>query len=135
MKDALDTTLIISQHRNYSPKTDTYSEVLKRELAPDTPDVQVLCLTRWTVHAQSLESVPFKSYTVMQELWIDCKDFVKDADARGWIKGVSAHMKSFDFLFGVLLGELVLMHSDNLNKTIQHKNSLQLRVRLQQLYQ
>ena len=60
MKDALDTTLIISQHINYSPKTDTYSEVLKRELAPDTPDVQVLCLTRWTVNAQSLESVPFQ---------------------------------------------------------------------------
>ena len=58
----------------------------------------------------------------MQELWIDCKDFVKDAEVRGWIKGASAYMKSFDFLFGVLLGELVLMHSDNLNKTIQHKN-------------
>ena len=51
-------------------------------------------------------------------MWIDCEDFVKDADARAQINGVSTQMKSFDFLFGVALGELVLIHSDNLNKHI-----------------
>ena len=121
MRDALDTTLIISQLIKYSPKRDTQFEVLKRELAPDTPGLRVLCPTRWTVRAQSLESV-LKNYTVLQELWIDCEDFVKDADARARINGVSAQMKSFDFLFGVVLGELVLMHSDNLSKTLQHKH-------------
>ena len=30
-------------------------------------------------------------------------------------------MKFFDF-FGVVLGELVLMHSDNFSKTLQHKH-------------
>jgi len=31
-------------------------------------------------------------------------------------------MRYFDFLFGVALGELLLMHSDNLSKTLQHKH-------------
>ena len=87
MRDALDTTLIISQLIKYSPKRDTHFEVLKRELAPDTPGLRVLCPTRWTVRAQSLETV-LKNYTVLQELWIDYEDFVKDADARAQINGL-----------------------------------------------
>lgn len=30
-------------------------------------------------------------------------------------------MGKFDFLFGVSLGALILTHSDNLSKTLQHK--------------
>ncbi len=30
-------------------------------------------------------------------------------------------MKSFRFLFGVMLGELILRHTDNLSRTLQHK--------------
>ena len=121
MRDALDTTFIISQLLKYSPKRDTHFEILKKELAPDTPGLRVLCPTRWTVRAQSLESV-LKNYAVLQELWVECEDFVKEADARARVNGVSAQMKSFDFLFGVALGELLLMHSDNLSKTLQHKH-------------
>ena len=120
MRDALDTTYIISYLIKYSPKRDIHFETLKKELSPDTPGLRVLCLTRWTVRAQSLESI-LKNYTVLQELWIDCKDFVKEVDARARIKGVSAQMKSFNFLFGIALGKLLLMHSDNLSKTLQHK--------------
>lgn len=115
----------------YSPKRDTHFETLKKELAPDTPGLRVLCPTRWTVCAQSLESV-LKNFTVLQELWVDCEDFVKEVDARARVNGVSAQMKSIDFLFGVILGELLLMHSDNLSRTLQHKY---LRVRLQLHYQ
>ena len=31
-------------------------------------------------------------------------------------------METFDFLFGVLIGELLLCHSDNLTKTLQSKD-------------
>ncbi len=31
-------------------------------------------------------------------------------------------MNSFDFLYGVSLGALILAHSDNLSKTLQHKS-------------
>ncbi len=30
-------------------------------------------------------------------------------------------MKTFDFMFGDVLGEMILRHSDNLSKTLQHK--------------
>ena len=50
MRDVVDTTLIISQLIKYCPKR---GEVLKRELAPDTPSLRTLCPKRWTVCAQS----------------------------------------------------------------------------------
>ena len=31
-------------------------------------------------------------------------------------------MKTFDYLYGVILGEMVLKHSDNLSCTLQHKS-------------
>ena len=43
--------------------------------------------------AQSLKGV-LKIYTVLQELWMDCEDFVKNADTGARIDGVSAQMKS-----------------------------------------
>lgn len=57
----------------------------------------------------------------LQELWPQSID-VRDADMRSKIHGVSMHMKSFDFFFGLMLGEFILKHSDNLNKTLQSRN-------------
>ena len=31
-------------------------------------------------------------------------------------------MKTFEYYFGISLGELVLRHSDNLSRTLQHKS-------------
>lgn len=38
---------------------------------------------------------------------------------RGRILGVATHMKSFNFFFGVMLGEMLLRHSDNRSKSLQ----------------
>ena len=38
------------------------------------------------------------------------------------IGGVSASMETFDFIYGAMLGEMVLKHSDNLSSTLQHKS-------------
>ncbi len=40
------------------------------------------------------------------------------------IQGVSSQMNTFNFLFGTYLGELVLRHTDNLSKTLQHQSLL-----------
>ena len=45
----------------------------------------------------------------------------RDTETKARINGVSAQMKTFDFLFGVVLGEILLHHSDNLSKTLQKK--------------
>ena len=55
----------------------------------------------------------------MKVLWDDSLEVVKDTEMRSRIQGISSCMKSFDFYFGVSLGELLLKHSDNLSKTLQ----------------
>ena len=57
----------------------------------------------------------------MQELWDELSDIVKDTETIARINGVSSQMKNFDFFFGVVLGKLILSHTDNLSKTLQHK--------------
>lgn len=121
MRDALDTTFTISQLVKFSPRRDTHFETLKKDLAPECPGLRVLCPTRWTVCADSLASV-IANYTVLQELWDDCMEFVNEAETRARIIGVSEQMRKFEYLFGVALGELLLKHSDNLSKTLQHKD-------------
>ena len=44
-----------------------------------------------------------------------------DTETKARILGVSAQMRSFQFLFGVMLGELVLPHTDYLSRTLQQK--------------
>ena len=38
------------------------------------------------------------------------------------IIGVKTQMQKFDYVFGVVLGERILKHADNLSKTLQHKH-------------
>ena len=52
-------------------------------------------------------------------LWDKVKDITQDTETTGWINGVSAYMEKVSFLFGVVLGELILAHSGNLSKYLQ----------------
>ena len=45
---------------------------------------------------------------------------MKNLETKSRIHGVSAIMNNFDFVFGAMLGELVLRHADNLSSTLQH---------------
>ena len=47
----------------------------------------------------------------------------KDTKTKARLYGVSAQMRKFEFLFGVILVEILLCHSDNLNQTL-HKKTL-----------
>ena len=118
MKDALDTTYEVSKLVKYSPKRDTALQKLKESLAPDTPGFRTLCPTRWTVRADSLKSV-IDNYCVLQKLWEMSKDYVSDPAIKGRIIGVQFQFKTFRYLFGVALEQLILRHSDNLSKTLQ----------------
>ena len=44
---------------------------------------------------------------------------VHDSEVKARINGVAAIMKTFDFLFGLILAERILKHTDNLSKTMQ----------------
>ena len=58
----------------------------------------------------------------MQLTWEESVDVSNDTEVKARIHGVSAQMKTFDYLYGVNLGEMVLKHSDNLSCTLQHKS-------------
>ena len=109
LKDALEITFEVSKLVKYSPKCDVIFEKLKDHLAPDTPGFRVLCPTRWTVRANSLQSV-LDNYSVLQELWEESKDKASDPSVKARIIGIQAQFKKFSYFFGVLLGELILQH-------------------------
>ena len=92
---------------------------LKSDTAPSTPEIRVLCPSRWTVRAQSLKSI-IDNYEVLLDLWDDCLDVVKEAEVRSRIIGVQAQMSNFSFYWVINLGELLLRHADNLSKTLQN---------------
>lgn len=60
-----------------------------------------------------------ESYSIMFCLHRESLDTVKEAEMRSRICGVSSHMQPFYFSFGVVLGEMILQHGDNLSQTLQ----------------
>ena len=61
------------------------------------------------------------NYSVLRATWDDCIVVCRDTELVARINGVSSQMNKFDFLFGLELAETVLRMSDNLSKTLQHK--------------
>ena len=118
MRDALDTTHEITKLIKKSPRRDAIFKRLKEAMESDTPGIRVLCPTRWTVKAESLNSI-LENFTVLLSLWGESIDIVRDTEMKARIQGVAAQMKKFDFFFGVSLGLLILRHTDNLSRTLQ----------------
>ena len=118
MQEALDITAEITKLVKLSPRRGTIFQRLKDELAPLDPGIRVLCPTRWTIKAEALKSI-VDNFEVLQHLWEESLEYVKESEMRARILGVSDRMMKFDFFFGAILGETVLSHSDNLSRTLQ----------------
>ena len=121
MKSSLETVNDISKPIMKSPKQDALFQKLKQGLAPETAGYRTLCPTRWTVHAASLKSA-LDNYEVLFALWKESLESPLESDFKARVIGVQAQMRTFNFLYGVSLGALILAHSDNLSKTLQHKS-------------
>ncbi len=50
------------------------------------------------------------NFEVLQELWEEAIDSVKDTEMKAHINGVASQMKTFDYYFGICLGHLILKH-------------------------
>ena len=55
-------------------------------------------------------------------MWDEAYEVIKEAESRARIKGVAAQMTTFEFYIGASLAYLLLHHTDNLSRTLQHKN-------------
>ena len=122
VKEALDTTFELSKLLKYSAKRVAEYKRLKQEIAPEEPGFRTLCPTRWTVRAASLQSI-LSNYSVLQDSLANFADMAKnDHEMSAKCMGVGAQFSSFNFLFGVALGQLVLELADNLSKSLQQKS-------------
>ncbi len=121
LKKMLDTVNEITKLVKYSPRRQAIFEKLKQDIAPGCPGIRVLCPTRWTVKADSMRSI-IDNYSVLEELWEKAVSVVHDTEVIARIGGVRAQMETFEFFFGLLLGECLFRHSDNLSRTLQKKD-------------
>ena len=119
MKSALETTYEITKLVKYFPRRGQLFDEIKDDIAPGTPGVRGLCPTRWTVRADSMLSI-IQNYTVLNELWDKACNVVGDTETIARIRGAAAQMASFEFFVGLILGEMLLRHTDKLSRTLQH---------------
>ncbi len=110
VKDALNLTQEIAKLIKYSPR---------RARLDDTSGIRVLCPTCWTVRADALASIT-NNFKALMLTWEETAKVVKDTDTKCRIYGVSKIINPFDYIFGNILGEMLLKHSDNLSSTLQH---------------
>lgn len=121
MKSALDTTYEITKLIKLSPRRDAVFKDLQAESESSSSSIKLLCPTRWTVRAESLLSI-INNYSVLLDTWDEVSEIARDTETKARIQGVASQMNTFNFLFGALLGELVLRHTDNLSKSLQNKS-------------
>ena len=92
----------------------------KLDKQPATGSVISLCPTRWTVRASCFHRIiDNENDSALLQARIVCLDQKLQADVRGRIIGCQAQMNTFDFFFGLNLGERLFSHTDNLSKTLQ----------------
>ena len=119
MSNVLDHAMEVCKLIKFSPRRDAIFHKLKDELTPQVPGPRNLCPTRWTVRASSLESIRLNYPALIMSTWDEAIDVVKESEVKGRIGGAASKMKQFDFLFGLMLAERILKHTDNLSKTLQ----------------
>ena len=61
------------------------------------------------------------NYAVLKETWAEVLTVARDTETKARINGVQAQMKEFNFFYGIVIGELILRHTDMLNQTLQKK--------------
>ena len=62
------------------------------------------------------------NYSYLLELWDEAYEVTKEVEPRARIKRVAAQMTTFEFYFGASLAHLLLRHTNNLSRTLQHKD-------------
>ena len=121
MKDAMETAHEITKLIKHLPRREG---IFCAQKASDGDHhgsgLRVLCPTRWTVRADSLASIT-SNYAVLQETWAEALAIAHDTETKARINGVQIQMKEFNFFYGIVLGELILHHTDMLNQTLQKK--------------
>ena len=126
VSNSLDMSYEITKLVKFSPKRDSHLRKIHEEEYYENKEklsgkMQTLILfsqTHWTVRASSLTRI-CENYKELEELWNWCLVEYKHREAKARVYGVQAQMRTFNYIFGLRLGILLLKHSDNLSKSLQ----------------
>ena len=123
--NALDVAFKIVKLIRFSPKRNAAFDRIRVEnyMENDVPShgVRALCPTRWTVRGDALQSI-LDHWSTLCHLWDQCLDTLLDPDAKARVIGVKAQMSGYSLLFGFHLSKTILMHTDNLSRTLQKQS-------------
>ena len=119
MRDCLDTCYELVKLIKCSPKREAMLCQQKEETDSETLSLRALCPTRWTVRAESLARI-ISNYKDLLLLWETALATTSQTEMKARIHGVASQMQTFKFLFGILLAERILQHTDKLSKTLQN---------------
>lgn len=118
LKDAVDTKFEITKLIKY--RECIFQRMKEESSSGSTPGIRVLFPTRWTVRANSLASF-ICNFESLQSTWNEAVTIAHGTEIKARIQEVAFQIpvKSFNYIFGNMLGELILRHSDNLSSTLQ----------------
>lgn len=119
LSNTMDTAKEITTQIKYSPKRECSLGQIKENLEQEDESYSAacggivsLCPTRWTVRAACFGRI-LDNYSALMEEWRVSLEDKLQPDVRGGIAGCQAQMQTFDFFFGLSLGERLFSHSDN----------------------
>ena len=92
---------------------------LKEETESHALSIRKLCPTRWTVRPNSLASI-IANYPDIRTLWEEALLATTDSEIKARIRGIASQMQTYQFLFALILSEMILRHTDMLSKTLQN---------------
>ena len=116
LSDTVDTAKEVVTHIKFSPKRENLLGKIKENLEePESAANGIigLCPTRWTLRASCFQRV-LDNYAALLQEWIISLDGKLQSDIRGRIIGCQAQMDTFDFFFGLDLGQRLISYTDNL---------------------
>ena len=121
LSDTMDTSKEIVSLIKFFPKRENLLGEIKENLEgpeSEAKGILGLCHTRWTVRASCFQRI-LDNYAALLQEWTISLDEKLQSDIRGRIIGCQAQMNTFDFFFGLNLGQRLFSHTDNLSRTLQ----------------
>ena len=115
LSDTMETAKEIVSVIKFSPKRENLLGEIKENLEgpeSEAKGILGLCPTRWTVRASCFQRILDKEWTISL-------DEKLQSNIRGRIIGCQAQINTFDFFFGLNLGQRLFFHTDNLSRTLQ----------------
>ena len=121
LSHTIDTTKEIVSLIKFSPKRENLLGEIKENLkgpGSEAKGILGLCPTRWTICARCFQRIQDNYAALLQE-WTISRDEKLQSDIRKRIIGCQVQMNTFDFFFGLKLGQRLFSHTDNLLRTLQ----------------